>query len=161
MCLNNYNNKYKSETWKVFPSVFPIPMTIFWPRSKILQQPVWWMWKKIMEACLIEAVPNKGKCKRRRKKKRFIFYFCCHQWLWFLILFFHPIFLCLFSIPFFYCIYILYSIIIQNKRNYIYTMGGNISIYLIMNSVLFFLKSDLKIDITTVIIIDRCKFVNF
>ena len=143
VCLNNYNNKYKSETWKVFPSVFPIPMTIFWPRSKILQQPVWWMWKKIMEACLIEAVPNKGKCKRRRKKEIHFLFLLSSMAVIFNFVFSSYIFLCLFSIPFFYCIYILYSIIIQNKRNYIYTMGGNISIHLLMNSVFFF-KFDLK-----------------
>ena len=153
MCLNNYNNKYKSETWKVFPSVFPIPMTIFWPRSKILQQPVWWMWKKIMEACLIEAVPNKGKCKRRKKKKRFIFYFCCHQWLWFLILFFHPIFLCLFSIPLFLLhIHTLLNYYTKQKKLHIYY--GRKYFNISYNEFCFvFLKSDL--------IIDGCKFVNF
>ena len=101
VCLNNYNNKYKSETWKVFPSVFPIPMTIFWPRSKILQQPVWWMWKKIMEACLIEAVPNKGKCKRRKKKEIHFLFLLSSMAVIFNFVFSSYISLFIFNPPFF------------------------------------------------------------
>ena len=159
MCLNNYNNKYKSETWKVFPSVFPIPMTIFWPRSKILQQPVWWMWKKIMEACLIEAVPNKGKCKRRKKEIHFLFLLSSMAVI-FNFVFSSYISLFIFNPLFLLHIHTLLNYYTKQKKLHIYY--GRKYFNISYNEFCFvFLKSDLKNDITTVIIIDRCKFVNF